>query len=163
VGGGLAWRVGNARLHGSVEWFDKVDPYVVMQGESVPAIEPPGRIESVDAVQEQAEVLNWGLAAEYAFSPKVSGYLAYYTDKSTLTDEIQRAGLGILPFDINNVAFGSDFVVKSVRFTLGGGFGWGSKVDQELTDLLKREDEDFEAKFVFRSFKVLFGFEIGVG
>ena len=163
VGGGLAWRAGDVRIHGSLEWFDKVDPYFVMQGDDVTAQEPDSVVVAVDAVQAQGEVLNWALAVEYAFSPNVSGHISYYTDNSTLTDEIERAGLGVLPFDISNITVGSEFVVRSARFTLGVGYGWGSEIDNELTDLLRREDEDFEAKFVFRSFKLLFGFEIGVG
>ncbi len=162
VGAGLAWRIGDARLHGSFEWFDKVESYFVMQGEDVVALEPPDRIIPVDAVQEQDEVLNWALGLEYAFSPKVNAYLSYYTDNSTLTDEVERAGLGVLPFNISNVNLGTDFVVKSARLTLGFGFGFGSKVDQELTNILRQEDPDFEATYVFRSIKLLFGFEIGV-
>jgi hypothetical protein len=163
VGAGLAWRIGGARLHGSLEWFDAIAPYFVMQGEDVPAQEPPDRIIPVDAVQEQDEVLNWALGLEYAFTPKVSAYLSYYTDNSTLTDEVERAGLGVLPFNISNVNLGTDFVVKSARLMLGFGFGWGSKVDQNLTDLLRERDPDFVATYVFRSMKLLFGFEIGVG
>ena len=163
IGAGVAWQVGGARLHGSLEWFDRIEPYFVMRGEDVEAFEPPGTTLSVDAVQEQDEVLNWALGLEYAFSPLVSGYVSYYTDNSTLTDEVERAGLGILPFDISNVTVGSDFVVRSVRLTLGLGLGWGSEVDQELTDLLKQEDPDFVATYEFRSLKLLFGFEIGVG
>ncbi len=163
VGAGLAWRIGNARLHGSAEWFDAIQPYFVMQGEDVVAQEPADRIIPVDAVQEQDEVLNWALGLEYAFSPKVNAYLSYYTDNSTLTDEVERAGLGVLPFNISNVNLGTDFVLKSARLTIGFGFGWGSTVDEELTDLLRQEDPDFEATYVFRSMKLLFGFEIGVG
>jgi len=163
VGAGLAWRIGGARLHGSLEWFDKVETYFVMQGEDVVAQEPADRTIPLDAVQEQDEVLNWALGLEYAFSPRVNAYLSYYTDNSTLTDEVERAGLGILPFNISNVNLGTDFVVKSARLTLGFGFGWGSKVDQELTNILRQEDPDFVATYVFRSIKLLFGFEIGVG
>ena len=163
IGAGLAWQIGGARLHGSMEWFDKIEPYFVMQGEDVEVLEPPGTTVPVDAVQEQDEVLNWALGVEYAFSPLVSGYVSYYTDNSTLTDEVERAGLGIMPFDISNVTVGSDFVVRTVRFTLGLGLGWGSQIDQELTDLLKQEDPDFVATYAFRSMKLLFGFEIGVG
>jgi hypothetical protein len=32
-----------------------------------------------------------------------------------------------------------------------------------LTDILRQENPDFEATYVFRSIKLLFGFEIGVG
>jgi hypothetical protein len=55
------------------------------------------------------------------------------------------------------------FVVRSARLTLGIGYGWGSELDRELTDLLQNEDEDFSATYVYQSVKLLFGFEIGVG
>lgn len=68
-----------------------------------------------------------------------------------------------IPIDISTITVGTDFVLRSARLTLGIGYGWGSEVDSELTDLLKEEKEDFEATYVYRSIKLLFGFEIGVG
>jgi hypothetical protein len=70
--------------------------------------------------------------------------------------------LSILPIDIQTVTVGSDFVISSARFTLGAGYGWGQKVDQNLTDALKGEDEEFEATFAYRNIRLIFGFEIGI-
>ena len=50
----------------------------------------------------------------------------------------------------------------SARITLGFGYGWGSKVDQQLTDVLQQEDANFEATFVYRSMRFILGFEIGL-
>ncbi len=161
VGFGLGWRIGRTRVHASGEWYDAIEPYVVMQGEDFIA-QQPTEVISVDAVQGLDEVFNWAVGLEHAFSPKVSGYVSYYLDASGLTDEIERAGLSTLPLDISTASFGADFIVGPARLTLGAGYGWGSKVDQRLTDLLREEDEDFEATFVYRSFRFLFGFEIGV-
>ena len=162
VGFGLGWQLGSTRLHASGEWYDAIAPYVVMQGEDFVA-QQPDEVIPVDAVQALDEVFNWAVGLEHAFSSKVSGYVSYYLDASGLTDEIERAGLSTLPLDINTATFGADFTVGSARLTLGAGYGWGSKVDQSLTDALGEEDEDFEATFVYRSFRFLFGFEIGVG
>jgi hypothetical protein len=140
---------------------DAIDPYVVMQGEDFVAQEPEEVI-AVDAVQALDEIFNWAVGVEHTFSPKLTGYLSYYLDASGLTDQVERAGLSTNPLDINTVTLGTDFVVSSARLTLGVGYGWGRKVDQALTDLLRQEDEDFEATFVYRSFRFLFGFEIGV-
>jgi len=163
VGGGLAWRIGAARLHGSLEWFDKVDPYVVIQGTEIQAQEPETESTVLDAVQEQTSVTNWGLGLEYALNETFSGYVSYYMDNSNLDDDIERAGLSILPIDITTLTVGTDFVLRTARFTLGIGYGWGSEIDRELTDVLRREDADFQATYVYRSIKLLFGFEIGVG
>ncbi|UCF19195.1 MAG: hypothetical protein JSU87_14910 [Gemmatimonadota bacterium] len=162
VGFGLGWRIGDTRLHASGEWYDAIDPYVVIQGEDFVAQEPEEVIE-VDAVQALDEVFNWSVGVEHTFSPKLTGYLSYYLDASGLSDKVERAGLSTNPLDINTVTLGTDFVVSSARLTLGLGYGWGRKVDEALTDLLRQEDEDFEATFVYRSFRFLFGFEIGVG
>jgi hypothetical protein len=163
VGFGLGWRIGSTRLHASGEWYDAIDPYVVMQGEDFVAQEPPEVIE-VRVVQALDDVFNWGVGLEHTFSPKLSGYLSYYLDATGLTDEVDAAdaALSTMPLDLNTVTLGTDFAVSSARLTLGVGYGWGSKVDQALTDLLRQEDPNFEAKFVYRSFRFLFGFEIGV-
>lgn len=163
VGGGLAWRIGPARLHGSLEWFDKIAPYVVIQGDSLQAQEPEDESIVLDAVHEQTDALNWALGFEYTLSETFTGYISYFVDNSSLDDDIERAGLSIIPIDISTVTVGTDFVVRSARLTLGIGYGWGSEVDKELTDLLREEKEDFEATYVYRSIKLLFGFEIGVG
>ncbi|UCG88203.1 MAG: hypothetical protein JSW71_06570 [Gemmatimonadota bacterium] len=161
VGAGGALRIAGTRIHASAEWYDAIGPYVVIQGEDFVSQEPE-QVMDLDAVQELAEVVNWGVGVEQAFSGKVSGYASYYSDNSGLNDEIERASLSALPFDINSITVGADFVVSSARFTLGAGYGWGRKLDQNLTNTLRQEDDDFEATFVFRSIRFIFGFEIGI-
>ena len=85
----------------------------------------------------------------------------FAVDESGLTENVQRAGLSILPISINTVTAGADFAVGVIRFTLGVGYGWGREVDQELTDLINQSDPSFEATYVFRSMKLIFGFEVG--
>ena len=47
--------------------------------------------------------------------------------------------------------------------TLGVGYGWGEEVDNELTDVIDPEGEEgLRARFLFRSMKALFGFQVGV-
>jgi hypothetical protein len=161
VGFGGAVRVGKTRLHASAEWYDAVEPYVVIQGEEFITQEPE-QARTPEAMQQLAEVFNWGAGAEHAFSPRFSLYASYFRDRSALTEDSQRSALSILPMDIHTVTVGSDFAVSTARFTLGVGYGWGSKVDQALTDALKQEDEDFVATFAYRNIRLIFGFEIGI-
>ena len=162
VGGGAALRLGGTRIHASGEWFQAIDPYFVMQGQDFVAQQPPDTF-VVDAVQAMDDVLNWAVGVEHAFSPQFSAYVSYLADNSGLTDNVQRAGLSILPIDISTVTAGADFGVGILRFTLGFGYGWGSKVDQNLTDLISQNDPDFEATYVYRSMRFIFGFEVGGG
>jgi hypothetical protein len=162
VGAGVAVRVGNARLHGSAEWYDAIEPYTVMQGEPFFAQEPENELVQVDAVQALDEVLNWAVALEYTFTPKFSGFASYYTDYSGLTDQVERSNLNGLPIDIRTVNLGANFSVGRTRLTLAGGYGRGRQVDRELTELLRENDEDFEATYIYDNLRFLFGFEVGV-
>jgi len=132
-----------------------------MQTEFV-AQEPDDTIVELAVIQELDAVLNWATALEFGIADKLTGYLAYYTNNSGLTDEVEVADLSLLPLDIQNVSVGADFVVGPALLTVGFGFGWGRKVDEELTDILSETNPDVEATFVLRAFGVLFGFEIGV-
>ena len=67
-----------------------------------------------------------------------------------------------LPVDIRTVNLGANFSVGKTRLTLAGGYGWGRKVDRELTELLRENDEDFEATYIYDNLRFLFGFEVGV-
>ena len=154
-------RIGGTRLHASAEWYDAIAPYVVLQGEEFVA-QRPAQIVLLDAVQALEEVLNWGAGLEHLLSPTLSAYLSYSTNKSGFTDDIERANLSALPMDIRAISAGTDFGIGSARFTLGLGYAWGRKVDEKLTNILREEDADFEATFVYRSMRVIFGFEIGI-
>lgn len=160
VGGGAAIRLGRTRIHGSAEWFDAVAAYTVMEGDDAVAQLPPDTV-AMDAVQQLDAVVNWAVGVEHAFSPRVSAFVSFATDRSGLGEDIERAGLSILPVDIATVTAGADFGVGPVRLTLGGGYGWGRKLDRQLTDLISQSDPDFEATYVYRSLRFIFGFEVG--
>jgi hypothetical protein len=161
VGFGLGWQIGKARLNASGEWFDKIDPYVVMQGEEFVQQEPQ-QVQSFDVVQAMDEVLNWGVGLEYAFKPSVVGYGSFATDRTGLTDDIERADLSLGNVNLYSAFLGADFVVKTARLTVGAGYGWGSQPAPLITDVLGGAEEGFEAKYVYSRFRVLFGFELGV-
>jgi hypothetical protein len=162
IGFGLGWRIGNARLHGSAEYFDKVEPYKVLDAEPFLAQEPDTVLVTPQPIHAASEVFNWGAGGEYEFSTGLKAYASFYTDNSSLADGVDQSALSIMPFDIRTITAGVKFVVGSALFTLGGGYGWGSQVDQSLTDLIRDENNDLEATYVYRNFRLLFGFEVGV-
>lgn len=161
VGLGLGWQVGKARINASGEWFDKIDPYVVMQGEEVIQQEPPQPI-TFDVVQSMDDVFNWGIGIEYAFQETFSGYASFATDASGFTDEVERADLSLNTLDLYSAFLGADFRVKSARLTVGVGYGWGSEPAPELTDILPDEDLGLDPRYVYSRLRLLFGFELGV-
>ncbi|MBK5096846.1 MAG: hypothetical protein JJE01_03605 [Gemmatimonadetes bacterium] len=162
VGLGFGWQIGKARINASGEWFDKIDPYVVMQGEEFIQQEPPQPI-TFDVVQSMDDVFNWGLGLEYAFKETFSGYASFATDASGFTDEVERADLSLNTLDLYSAFLGADFRVKTARLTVGVGYGWGSKAAPELADLLPGAEGELDPKYVYSRFRILFGFELGVG
>ncbi len=161
VGLGLGWQIGKARLNASGEWFDKIDPYVVMQGEDVVQQEP-AQVVAFDVVQSMDEVFNWALGVEYAFKESVVGYASFATDNTGYTDKIERADLSLGGIDLYSAFLGADFRVSSARLTLGAGYGWGSAPAPRITDVLQGADEGREANIVYSRIRLLFGFELGV-
>ena len=162
IGLGIGWRIGDGRLHASAEYFDAVSPYRVLDVQPYQAIQPDDVTITPNPVHSAEEVLNWAIGGEYEFAPYLQGFVSYFTDDSALADDETQSALSVVPVDISTATAGVKFTVGSALFTIGGGYGWGSKVDDQLTALLQNENRDLEAKYVYRSFRVLFGFEIGV-
>jgi hypothetical protein len=163
VGGGLGLPVGPVKIHASAEWFARIDRYVVIQGQTITAKEAEDIEIPIDAVHEGDEVLNWGVGAEFQVSRRFIGFVSYYQDNSTLTSDIERSSLAIMPFDIRTVTAGTEFTAGPALLTLGAGYGWGEEIDTELTNVIDPEGEEgLQARFVFRSLRVLFGFQVGI-
>jgi hypothetical protein len=163
IGLGVGWRIGNGRLHASAEYFDDVAPYRVLDAQPFQAIQPDDVTITPNPVHSADEVLNWAVGGEYEFSPSLQGFASFFTDNSALVEDPDQSALSVFPVDINTFTAGVKFTVGSALFTIGGGYGWASEVDDQLTGLLQGENGDLEARYVYRSFRVLFGFEIGAG
>ncbi len=157
VGVGFGWQIGRTSINASGEWFDAIDPYVVMQGEEFTA-QVPAQVRSFDVVQEVADVFNWAVGVGYSLTETVTGYGSFTTDYAGVTDDIERADLSIQPFDLYSAFLGTEFEVRLARVTLGAGYGWGNHPADRITDLIG--DEDIEAQYVYHRFRVLFGFEL---
>jgi hypothetical protein len=161
VGFGIGWQIGSARLNASGEWFDRIDPYIVMEGEEF-VTQEPNEVQQLDVIQAVDEVFNWALGVEYSFKESVTGYASFGTDLTGFTDQIERADLSIANADLYSAFLGLGFMVSSARLTLGAGYGWGNSPASAILDVLGDENEGLEARYVYRRLRILFGFELGV-
>jgi len=157
VGVGFGWQIGKTSINASGEWFDAIDPYVVMQGEEFTS-QVPVEARSFDVVQASDDVFNWALGVGYSLTESIIGYGSFATDYTAVNDDIERADLSIAPVDVYSAFLGTEFEVSRARVTVGAGYGWGSQPADQITDLIM--DEDIEARYVFKRFRVLFGFEL---
>jgi hypothetical protein len=161
VGFGLGWQIGSARLNASGEWFDRIDPYVVMEGEEF-VTQEPSEVQQFQLIQAVDEVFNWALGLEYSFKGSVTGFASFGTDQTGFTDQIERADLSITNADLYSAFLGLDFMVSGARLTLGAGYGWGSSSASALLDVVGDENEGLEPRYVYRRLRILFGFELGM-
>ncbi len=157
VGLGFGWQIGNARINASAEWFDAIDPYVVMEGEDFTG-QVPVQVGRIDVVQAVDNVLNWGVGVEYSLTESITGFGSFATDYTGVTDDIERADLSIQPFDLFSAFLGTEFAVTRARVTLGAGYGWGNAPADRITDLIG--DENIQAQYVYHRLRLLFGFEL---
>ncbi len=157
IGLGFGWQIGNARINASAEWFDAIDPYVVMEGEDFTG-QVPVQVGRIDVVQEVDDVLNWAVGVGYSLTESIIGFGSFATDYTGVTDDIERADLSIQPFDLYSAFLGTEFDVTRARVTLGAGYGWGNAPADRITDLIG--DEEIQAQYVYHRFRILFGFEL---
>jgi hypothetical protein len=157
VGLGFGWQIGNTHINASGEWFDAIDPYVVMEGEEFVS-QVPAVVQSFDVVHAMDDVLNWAVGIGYSLTESITGYGSFATDYSGVTDDIPRADLSLAPVDLYSAFLGTEFEVRLARVTVGAGYSWGSRPADRLADLI--EGEEVEPRYVYKRVRLLFGFEL---
>ena len=135
---------------------------IAFEGKSVtaPDCDYGGKIKSIDATDQYAWGENvgwlvWGTPEGDVFVPDSGG--------GEFTGYVWGENVGWVSLNCSNTSSCGtvDYQVERDSGDVTG-YAWGEKVDQELTDVLQEEDADFEATFVYRSMRVIFGFEIGI-
>lgn len=161
VGAGFGYRFNRFHLHLSAEWYGAVDSYEVMRGEDWEIQQPSGIIREAVSYHEQGSIINWGVGLQYLMKNQTSLYGSFFVDNSVRKDIDARADLTISPVDINNISLGTDFRVNRTRIDLGLGMAWGAVADEDLNDLIQGSEGNVDVRYVYRSFRLLFGVEVG--
>lgn len=122
IGAGATIPLGRSTLYLSGEWFDKVDPFDVL--DVTPVIDQvSGQPVSFQVVQEAKSVTNGGIGLEHHFGPKFTGYVSFSTDYSTAVEG--KVDTAISSWDIYLVTAGTTFLVGKSEFTVGAGYAFG--------------------------------------
>src|SRR5262249_12232395 len=117
VAGGAAWRRGQNALHFTVEWFDHVAAFDVLDTSAF--VSDPAAAGLVKRLHQQARsVVNFGLGYQRTVSDRFSCYGAFTTD-FTFADKNDSATNSLSTWDIYHVSAGASVVVKSVKLTMG--------------------------------------------
>jgi hypothetical protein len=124
IAAGGAYRSGNNRFHATVEWFDKVGAYDVL--DTTPFVSSPSASGLVKRLRQQAKsVVNFGLGFERRVNERFSYYGAFTSD-FTYADKGDSGSNALSTWDIYHVTAGTSLMVGAVKLTLGGAYSFGS-------------------------------------
>ena len=164
VGGGISVGITpSTRIHGSIEWFDALDQYDVLDpqpfedqatGDAIPA----------SVVDERRSVVNWGLGIEQRISASWTGFASFATDNSTNPEGTNLGDISLANWNLLLFSIGADLRVGNNHITLGATVGWGDSEARQLVNFLEAVagrpiGESRDVRFHYRVIRFLFGFE----
>jgi hypothetical protein len=124
VAGGGAYRKGQNSFHATVEWFDKVGGYDVLDTSSFASSASAAGL--VKRLHSQAKsVVNFGLGYERRVSERFSYYGALTSD-FTYADKGDSGSSALSTWDIYHVTAGTSLMVGNVKVTMGAAYAFGS-------------------------------------
>jgi hypothetical protein len=127
AGAGASFGWGSMRIHAAAEWWGKVDRYNVLEGAPFVIKTPIGDSTVTTIVSEDLNsVFNFGVGLERRFSPNVSGYASYHTDRSGRAPD-SPPNLSVTAWDLNHVSAGITFNAWRSNFAVGGSAAFGSR------------------------------------
>lgn len=154
LGSRLRW--GKSALFLTVEWFDSVGRYRVMDSPAIPD-SGLGSTLGNKVTQELSSVLNFAVGYEYSPRERLTFFGSFLTDNSAATDD-PMAAHSFSTWDIYQITGGAAFTALRVDFTLGVSFAGGSGPLERGSDL-PREPLAESVNVKYRRVKAFLGFE----
>ncbi len=166
LGGGVGFQLGGARLHGSAEWFQGVDPFTVLDAEPfVP--QTGGEPLENDIVADFSSVFNWGLGLEQSIGSAML-FLGVNTDRAAGNPDAPPVSAGSLTtYDLLHYSVGGSFRLGRSEFMLGLGFAKGSQPFPQVLDIIEVADAidlpTATVDFRYSQWTIVLGYELGIG
>jgi len=161
VGAGASYDIKKWTLHFSVEWYDAVGRYDVMEPDPFIA-QSTGDTLQVPIQQALTSVTNFGLGLEWARNERFHGYGSFRTDFSA--DPQDGPNVSTAPYDLYHVTMGALFFVKRSEFTGGIEYAWGSAETDGLHQNSGADDNlpnpDRSGTIKYTKFQFIIGFSI---
>ena len=163
VGFGGAYHFGNVNLHFSLEWFDKIGTYAVLDSE--PFISQGSGEEIInDLTHEAKSIINYGLGLDYLINKEFILSAGFATDFTAKIKDTKTNLTNVSNWDIYHISAGATFPIGGSSTTLGVSYSFGSDKFQNTINITpKPNDPDDITRnndINFSRIKVLFGFEL---
>jgi len=134
IGFGTGIKLGKKKkttLHLSVEWFDRVSRYSILESEPFIGQSSGDTIHS-RLVDDLKSVINFGAGIEYYLNEKLSVFGSYSTNFSPVRSNVsgivsseEETNNTIVRADFNNTSFGFVLKANRVELNLGAGYTFG--------------------------------------
>jgi hypothetical protein len=166
VGVGGAYDIGKLKLHFSVEWFDAVKKFDILNTADFVS-RSSGDTLSNPLSHESKSVVNYGLGVEYLLGQKTTAYVSFTTDYSAAVNGTQT-NLSVLNYDISHVAGGLAFTLGRWDLIVGGTYSFGNdKLNNVIQGLDQIQDNPLldplhDADVKFTRVRFLFGFSFAL-
>jgi hypothetical protein len=163
IAGGVSYRFGkrdNSRIYVTVEWFDNVPEYAVLDPRPFDAQTNGEVIENTYSMALES-VINFGLGYEHIFTDIFTLYGSVYRDASARlpTDDSR---LVVVDWDLYHIAGGASFTIFNLNVTAGLEYAFGgAPVQRDYQGADGIIDDTENATATYRRLLFLFGFSFG--
>ncbi|MBT8461658.1 MAG: hypothetical protein KJO44_03975, partial [Gemmatimonadetes bacterium] len=159
IGGGASYEFGATTLHGSVEWFDGLGEWTVIEAEPVePQVGEGPIVPSV--TDDLGSVFNWALGLQHDFPENFGGYIGFRTDRSA-ANEASLSNSTLSFWDLYHVSGGATFTVGRSSFTMGLIYSFGNDIAKPLRLTPQTLGSPGSDDYVrFRRITFIIGFEL---
>jgi hypothetical protein len=134
LGIGASYEFGKSRLHLSIEWFNKVPEYAIMNPNPFVGHSTGDTLQN-DLKIELKSVLNYGLGYEFVVSEKVKVIGSFFVDKNA-NKSFSILDIFDTDMTIYHLSTGANIFIGKVLLTAGLEFAYSSEGFQTAYDLV---------------------------
>jgi len=162
---GASWRLGRTGLHATVEWFDAVPDYSVIDTGPLVLQSPPITV-PLDLNVHLRSVVNFGVGIDHGFNERFSVYGAFRTDRSAQIPGAQPDVL-LTTWDLWHATAGSSFQFLGIELTTGLEYAYGSGRTRGGLGLtaqypVEQRPLAYETDGSYSRWKLLIGFDLAL-
>lgn len=161
IGAGAARQFGATKLFLSMEWFDSVGEYTVLDTDPFEA-QSSGQMLSSDVTQAFGSVTNFAIGVEHTLAGNRRLYGSFWTDFNAAAGDAS-ANTASSPYNLYHFGGGYSFEVGTSDVTLGAVVARGSAKTNFDFNASLEDTPDLDVSFLRVTFLLGFNFALGPG
>ena len=155
---GARYGASGKAIYATVEWFNSVDRYQVLETSSLPGSGPGSTLRAA-LTQELATVVNFAVGFEYSPRERLTFFGSFLTNMTSAVED-PKVAHSVTTWDMFQITSGIAFATAKVDFTLGGSYSAGNDQLEWRSDLPGPPiTETLDVRY--QRIKVFIGFEFG--